>query len=246
MAAGFLRSSFFRKIQSLLTLPQMQESRIIRRRSSSTRSSTSSGPHYLVVGLGNYTMPETRHSIGMAAVNHLADKLGVSFQYDKKLSGLYGITQIDDADVILLKPKLLMNINGRSVVKVASAYKIEARNVILVHDDLDKDLGRYSIKHGGSARGHNGVKSVIGSLMSCEMERFLIGIGRPKYKSEVIDYVLQKFTPAEKEVVKDIVDECSNAIIAHLKSCTSNKSESTKSENKRTTKGTTKLETSDS
>lgn len=70
------------------------------------------------MGLGNHTMPETRHSIGMTVVNHLAEKLDVKWQYSRSFSGYYGTTQISQLQVILFKSKLLMNINGKSIFKI--------------------------------------------------------------------------------------------------------------------------------
>ncbi|KXJ16632.1 putative peptidyl-tRNA hydrolase [Exaiptasia diaphana] len=162
-------------------------------------------------------MPETRHSIGMTVINDLANKLEVKWQQNKRFSGFYGITQVNQLEVILFKSKLLMNINGRSVFKIACAYNIQPSHILLIHDDLDKVLGKYSFKNGGSARGHNGVKSVLTSFKSCDFKRLLVGIGRPANRSQVVEYVLQKFTDQENDVVTNIVDECSELVLNHLK-----------------------------
>ncbi|KFP70811.1 putative peptidyl-tRNA hydrolase, partial [Acanthisitta chloris] len=82
-------------------------------------------------------------------------------------------------ELVLLKPRRLMNLNGLSVASAAKTYNLGPKDVYLVHDDLDKALGKVAIKQGGSARGHNGVRSCISALHSNEMTRLRVGIGRP-------------------------------------------------------------------
>ncbi|KFQ92915.1 putative peptidyl-tRNA hydrolase, partial [Nipponia nippon] len=82
-------------------------------------------------------------------------------------------------ELLLLKPRRLMNVNGLSVASAAEIYSLRPEDIYLVHDDLDKALGKVAIKLGGSARGHNGVRSCISALQSNEMTRVRVGIGRP-------------------------------------------------------------------
>ncbi|NWX16170.1 PTH hydrolase, partial [Aegotheles bennettii] len=82
-------------------------------------------------------------------------------------------------ELVLLKPRRLMNLNGLSVASAAEVYNLRPADIYLVHDDLDKALGEVVIKLGGSARGHNGVRSCICALHSNEMTRLRVGIGRP-------------------------------------------------------------------
>ena len=77
-------------------------------------------------------MPETRHSIGMTVLNHLADKLDVKWQQNKSFSGYYGTTQVDQLDVILFKSKLFMNINGRSVAKIGNTQSYLRYIIIII------------------------------------------------------------------------------------------------------------------
>ncbi|KFP82676.1 putative peptidyl-tRNA hydrolase, partial [Apaloderma vittatum] len=83
------------------------------------------------------------------------------------------------AELVLVKPRRLMNLNGLSIASAAEIYNFRPEDIYLVHDDLDKALGKVAIKLGGSARGHNGVQSCIGALHSNEMTRLRVGIGRP-------------------------------------------------------------------
>uniref|UniRef100_A0A3Q3NRR7 peptidyl-tRNA hydrolase n=1 Tax=Labrus bergylta TaxID=56723 RepID=A0A3Q3NRR7_9LABR len=125
-----------------------------------------SGHH--VVGLGNPGMEGTRHSVGMAVLGSLAARLGVAERWrgDKHVSGEVIVSEVQQTHVVLLRPRLLMNINGVSVAKAAGKYGIRPEDILLVHDDLDKPLGKISIKQGGSARGHNGVRSCVDCLQT--------------------------------------------------------------------------------
>uniref|UniRef100_A0A4W6CS16 Peptidyl-tRNA hydrolase 1 homolog n=1 Tax=Lates calcarifer TaxID=8187 RepID=A0A4W6CS16_LATCA len=104
-----------------------------------------------VVGLGNPGMEGTRHSIGMAVLGALAARLGVADRWrgDKHVSGEVIVSEVQHTHVVLLRPRLLMNING---VSVAKAGELTPEDILLVHDELDKPLGKIAVKHGGSAR----------------------------------------------------------------------------------------------
>ncbi|TKS78166.1 putative peptidyl-tRNA hydrolase [Collichthys lucidus] len=114
------------------------------------------GRRRMVVGLGNVGMEGTRHSVGMAVLGTLATRLGVADRWrgDKHVSGEVIMSEVQDTHVVLLRPRLLMNVNGVSVAKAAAKYGIKPEDILLVHDELDKPLGKIAIKHGGSARGH--------------------------------------------------------------------------------------------
>ncbi|XP_022094730.1 probable peptidyl-tRNA hydrolase isoform X3 [Acanthaster planci] len=107
---------------------------------------------FMVVGLGNHSMPETRHSVGMATIDRLCRRLKGTWNKDRDCQGDIAVaTLADQHQIILLKPRLLMNINGRSVIKTARKYQVASRNVYLLHDDLDRTFGKFNIKEGGSA-----------------------------------------------------------------------------------------------
>ncbi|XP_033643002.1 probable peptidyl-tRNA hydrolase [Asterias rubens] len=172
----------------------------------------------MVVGLGNHSMPNTRHSVGMAAVDRLCRHLKASWSKDGDCQGDVAIATLDSCQrFILLKPRLLMNINGRSVIKAARKYKVASSDIYLVHDDLDRAFGKLSIKEGGSAGGHNGVKSSITALGTEIMPRLRIGIGRPTNQNAVIDYVLGGFSLSEKERLPHILEESTMKILNHVK-----------------------------
>ncbi|XP_002732734.1 putative peptidyl-tRNA hydrolase [Saccoglossus kowalevskii] len=172
----------------------------------------------LVVGLGNYTMPDTRHSVGMTTVNRIANQMGLTWHKDRKCFGDVAVTTIDgDHHLILLKPRLFMNVNGLSIVKCAKKYELQPSDIYLIHDDLDRSFGKYSIKLNGSARGHNGVKSAMNCLKSDAMVRMRIGIGRPTTKNEVINYVLSQFTGEQLLILDGIIDGVVDTLLRHVR-----------------------------
>ncbi|XP_060739250.1 probable peptidyl-tRNA hydrolase [Tachysurus vachellii] len=172
----------------------------------------------LVVGLGNPGMNGTRHSVGMAVVAALAETLQVSDQWkpDRHVSGEVIVTAFQDTQIVLLRPKLLMNVNGVSVAKAASRFSIQPEHIVLVHDELDKPLGKLAIKHGGSARGHNGVRSCIDCLHTDVMPRLRIGIGRPSGNTPVNRHVLGRFSKEEQNTLSFVMEQSVEVLLKQI------------------------------
>ncbi|RKP37301.1 peptidyl-tRNA hydrolase, partial [Dimargaris cristalligena] len=149
-----------------------------------------------IVGLGNYSMPGTRHNVGMMVLDRIAQKRRVQWQDVPKIKG-----SLVRWEITLLKPKLLMNISGKSVARAAKEYGVSIDNILIVHDDMQRDIGKVALKEGGSANGHNGIKSAIDHLGTSNFRRLRIGIGRPpddnRSNDLVARFVLSKFTPVE-------------------------------------------------
>lgn len=158
----------------------------------------------LIVGLGNLDRPQTRHSVGMQIVDGLAACLDADWSKSKETQSYIArkrLTSDGHSEIILLKSVLPMNINGKSVKKAVDHFRILPGCVFLIHDELDKSVGKFGIKVNGSARGHNGVRSVVNSLSSDDLVRLRIGIGRPVMKTDVTNYVLGQFTKDEAELI---------------------------------------------
>ncbi|XP_073696989.1 peptidyl-tRNA hydrolase [Garra rufa] len=172
----------------------------------------------MVVGLGNPGMNGSRHSVGMAVLTTLAERLGApdSWRSDRQVSGEVLVTQLEDIKLVLLRPKLFMNVNGVSVAKAASKYLISPEHILLIHDELDKPLGKFGIKHGGSARGHNGVRSCVDCLQTDVMPRLRIGIGRPSGKTPVDRYVLGRFSQEEQKVVDSVMKQSVDVLLTYI------------------------------
>uniref|UniRef100_A0ABI8ALK4 Peptidyl-tRNA hydrolase 1 homolog n=1 Tax=Felis catus TaxID=9685 RepID=A0ABI8ALK4_FELCA len=112
------------------------------------------GKRWLVAGLGNPGLPGTRHSVGLAVLGHLARRLGVADTWarDRRCAADLAVASLEDAQLVLLRPRRLMNASGRSVARAAELFGLTAEEVYLVHDELDKPLGKVAVKLGGSAR----------------------------------------------------------------------------------------------
>ncbi|KAF9963511.1 peptidyl-tRNA hydrolase protein 1 [Modicella reniformis] len=109
----------------------------------------------------------------------------------------------------LLKSRMMMNVSGTSLSRAVKELGITVENVLVVHDDLERDIGKISSKSYGSAGGHNGIASCIKYLRSQHFRRLRIGIGRPPFKQRSSDivssYVLGKFNPSEIEILEQTV-----------------------------------------
>ncbi len=161
----------------------------------------------LIVGLGN---PEkkydnTRHNIGFMVLDNYLGKV----DYKSKFNGLYYEKNINNEKVIFLKPQTYMNNSGLSVFEFVNFYKISFKDILIIHDDLDLDVGMIKFKFNSSSGGHNGIKSIINCLGCQEFSRLKIGINN-EYKKDTIDFVLSKFS--KKDIEKLDFDKINNAI----------------------------------
>ncbi|MBN3318862.1 PTH hydrolase, partial [Atractosteus spatula] len=163
-------------------------------------------------------MGGTRHSVGMEVLAALASRLGVAERWkgDRQVSGEVILSELGQSQLVLLRPKLLMNINGVSVAKAAAKFQIQPEDIFLIHDELDKPLGKFAMKHGGSARGHNGVRSCIECLKTDVMPRLRIGIGRPVGKLSVERHVLGRFSKEEQEILRAVQEQSVDLLLRHL------------------------------
>jgi len=160
----------------------------------------------LIVGLGNFEDKYlfTRHNVGFMAVDFFVNHNGQSFKIDKKLKSCICKFKFNSEDIVLIKPLTYMNLSGEALSLVMNFYKIEAKDVFVIYDDIALDLGNVRFRSSGSDGGHNGVKSIIQHLGSKTFDRLKIGIGpQPNIPSEA--YVLQNFTKDELESLKPIL-----------------------------------------
>ncbi|KAI0063501.1 peptidyl-tRNA hydrolase [Artomyces pyxidatus] len=159
------------------------------------------GAQILVAGLGNLPLPLTRHSVGHYVLDSLSARLGAHFSLNKSMGGYYAETtiNIDGSPVALglFKPKPLMNISGPSVAAALHKTARVPSSLIVIHDSLDHRPATLSPKHGGSAGGHNGIRSTISALKTNEFHRLRVGIGRPD--SGVSDFVLGRLPSFERQ-----------------------------------------------
>lgn len=161
----------------------------------------------LIVGLGNVGKPytNTRHNVGFIALDAILKDLGLKIE-SNSFEGDFVVANINDQKVMFIKPTTLMNLSGNCVGQVAKFYKIKPQDIIVIHDDLDLEPGKYKIRTSGSAGGHNGIKDIITKLGSEDFVRFKIGIGHPQHAS-VVDHVLGKLTKQETEALREPINK---------------------------------------
>lgn len=146
----------------------------------------------LIVGLGN-PGPEharTRHNAGFWFVDALAEKLGERFGLESKLFGQTAKVVIGGQPVWLLKPATYMNLSGKSVTAALRYWKIEPREALLAHDDLDLPPGTARLKFDGGHGGQNGLRDTMRLLGHGQFHRLRVGIGHPGHKDQVTPWVL--------------------------------------------------------
>ena len=166
----------------------------------------------LLVGLGNpgSTYTNTRHNIGFKII----DAINAHFKLSKqkpKFKGLLTTGNIDEKKIYAIKPLTFMNNSGTAIKELIDYFKIDAKDVIVFHDDMDIDFGKIKAKFGGSSAGHNGIES-IDKFIGKDYSRVRIGIGKPKDSMEVADYVLQNFNDDETIDIDKITENITESI----------------------------------
>ena len=161
----------------------------------------------LIVGLGNPggEYKKTRHNVGFIFLNSFLSKENISL--DKKKFNGYYIDYVSDKGnkAILLEPQTYMNLSGDSIVDFAKYFKISNEDILVIHDDLDLELGKIRIRSKGSSGGHNGLKSIIARLGDENFKRIRIGIGKGG-NIPVVDYVLGKFSNEDMNMLESRMD----------------------------------------
>ena len=160
----------------------------------------------LLVGLGNpgsnYT--NTRHNIGFKIIDAINSHFKLSKQ-KPKFKGLLTTGNIDEKKIYAIKPLTFMNNSGTAIKELIDYFKIDAKDVIVFHDDMDIDFGKIKAKFGGSSAGHHGIESIDKSIGK-DYSRVRIGIGQPINGKKVDKHVLEDFNENEEDKIKDITD----------------------------------------
>jgi PTH1 family peptidyl-tRNA hydrolase len=172
----------------------------------------------LVVGLGNPgpDYAETRHNIGFRVVELLAARAGGG-RFAKHRTGADVLEgRLTGRRVVLAKPRTYMNVSGGPVAGLMRYYSIPVEDLVVVHDDLDLGFGIVRLKRGGGEGGHNGLRSISTSLGTRDYLRVRFGIGRPPGRQDPADFVLKRFSGAEKKELEFAVDLAADAAEALL------------------------------
>jgi peptidyl-tRNA hydrolase, PTH1 family len=143
------------------------------------RGDRASSLDLLIAGLGNpgREHADDRHNVGWMVVEELSRRHDGSFR--SKFNGRVAETRIADARVALLQPETYMNESGRSISAAARFFKVAPEDVLVVHDDVDLDVGRLQARLGGGLAGHNGLRSIAQVLGTPDFLRVRVGVGRP-------------------------------------------------------------------
>ena len=161
----------------------------------------------LVVGLGNpgKEYENTRHNVGFMIIDKYLKEKNLSA--DKtKFDGKYIDILIGDEKVIFLKPQKYMNLSGEVVKKYIDYFKIDINDILIIHDDLDQELGKVKLKENSSSGGHNGIKDIEKKIGTKNYKRLKIGISNNKM-IDTKDYVLGHFSKEEEKIINEIVDK---------------------------------------
>lgn len=124
---------------------------------------------------------------------------------------------INGQKVLLLKPQTYMNLSGKSIIQVVNFYKISMENICVIYDDIDTDIGKIRIRKKGSAGSHNGMKSVIQELQTENFARIRVGIGKPEFKGDMINYVIGAIPEEEVKKLEEGTTKAKEAVIEILK-----------------------------
>ena len=166
---------------------------------------------FLIVGLGNPGSEyiATRHNFGFIAVDFLSKKIDTtgSFTFVEEFQAEILLGKLAGKPVALLKPQTFMNCSGVALRALLERQEdFDPRRIIVIHDDLDLDLGRIKLKQNGGSGGHNGLKSLIKEIGRADFLRLRLGIAGDARGNihDMVDFVLGHFSKSELEVVEDV------------------------------------------
>lgn len=167
----------------------------------------------LIAGLGNpgprYQC--SRHNMGFLVLDRLAESNGIPLN-QMKFQACFGRGTIAGQPALLIKPQSYMNMSGEAVRKFFYYYRIEIKDLIVVHDDLDLPFGTIRLKAGGGPGGHKGLISVIDHMDSADFNRVRLGIGKPDRREWVEGYVLSPFSPEETRRLPRVVEKAAEML----------------------------------
>ena len=172
----------------------------------------------LIAGLGNYgpEYEKTRHNYGFMVIDEIQRKHNFpEFKLDKEHNALIS----KKGEVLLVKPQTYMNQSGKAIKSIAAYYKIDIKDIIVIHDDAEINLGEIKEVEGRSAAGHNGVRSIIDELKTNEFKRLKLGINSedPSFKDKPLDEtVLKNFSKAEEIVALGVIEKATELIIGKI------------------------------
>ena len=176
------------------------------------------GAEWIVAFLGNPGIKYngTRHNAGFMAADAMEKKLGVSIN-KMRFKALTQTVDIGGKKVLLMKPQTYMNLSGDAIVQAANFYKVPSERVIVVSDETALPIGRLRIRRGGSAGGHNGLKSVIARLRTDQFPRIRLGVGdKPHPDYDMADWVLSAFKGQDAADMELVAKKAADAVECYI------------------------------
>ncbi len=186
----------------------------------------------MIVGLGNFDnkYSYTRHNAGAMLVEYLASSLGATLEKQKNefvaaqvmldrqnLSLIPGLSPPNSMQIelCLVRPQSYMNLSGRPITKALQHFQLKSTQLLVVHDEIDLDLGEIRHKQGGGHRGHNGLRDIIKHI-GPNFDRLRFGVGRPEQREQVANYVLSPFSKTEKQSIDKYMLKASEMSLSWL------------------------------
>lgn len=176
------------------------------------------GAEWIVAFLGNPGLKYngTRHNAGFMAADAMEKKLGVSIN-KMRFKALTQTVDIGGKKVLLMKPQTFMNLSGDAIVQAANFYKVLPERVIVVSDETAMPIGKLRIRRGGSAGGHNGLKSVIARLGTDQFPRIRLGVGdKPHPDYDMADWVLSAFKGQDAADMELVAKKAADAVECYI------------------------------
>lgn len=176
------------------------------------------GAEWIVAFLGNPGLKYngTRHNAGFMAADAMEKKLGVSIN-KMRFKALTQTADIGGKKILLMKPQTYMNLSGDAIVQAANFYKVPPERVIVVSDETALPIGRLRIRRGGSAGGHNGLKSVIARLGTDQFPRIRLGVGdKPHPDYDMADWVLSAFKGQDAADMELVAKKAADAVECYI------------------------------
>ncbi len=171
----------------------------------------------LVVGLGNpgVRYENTRHNAGFMIADKIAGDFNISFD-KRKFDCLFGRGFVEDVEVLLAKPMAFMNRSGPPIQQLAHFFRIQSKEMVVIHDDIDLVFGRLKIKEKGGHGGHNGIRSLMDAFGGGDFVRLRIGVGRSEVGERVTDHVLGRFSAYDTQFLTRIISGARDAVATIL------------------------------
>ena len=176
------------------------------------------GAEWIVAFLGNPGLKYngTRYNAGFMAADAMEKKLGVSIN-KMRFKALTQTADIGGKKVLLMKPQTYMNLSGDAIAQAANFYKVPPERVIVVSDETALPIGRLRIRRGGSAGGHNGLKSVIARLGTDQFPRIRLGVGdKPHPDYDMADWVLSAFKGQDAADMELVAKKAADAVECYI------------------------------